>query len=430
MSDDGEMASFLLSAMPFTGHVAPMTAVAEHLVARGHAVRFYTGEAFRARVEASGAVLVPWRRAPNFDENNLSATFPRAVGRKGLGQLLINVEDVMIGTAPAQNIDLDAEFAREPWDAMGTEEVSVGAALFAERTGCAWGTVAILPLNMTVTSGPPSGLGLTPGRNIVTKTRDAALRAVVPLLARRLDKPLRRARAAAGVAPAKLSFEDIVFSRRLVIASGAPALDFGRSDRPDHVHFVGELRATATSAEQERPPWWADLDGHRVVHVTQGTQNIDPTELIRPTLTALADRDVMVVVTTGIRGRDELPFAVPPNARVTGFVPYADLLPRVDVMITNGGWGGTLAALARDIPLIIGGGDLDKPEIAARVAWTGAGVNLKTATPTVAAVADAYARVTSGSSVRTAAARVGEELRSLGGALGAAELLEQLLPAR
>ena len=40
------MARFLLSAMPFTGHVAPMLALAETLVARGHDVRVHTGSAF------------------------------------------------------------------------------------------------------------------------------------------------------------------------------------------------------------------------------------------------------------------------------------------------------------------------------------------------------------------------------------------------
>ncbi|MFC8682274.1 glycosyltransferase [Microbacterium ureisolvens] len=49
----GDMARFLLTAMPFTGHVTPLRAVAQALVARGHDVRFYTGEAFRAGVEAS-----------------------------------------------------------------------------------------------------------------------------------------------------------------------------------------------------------------------------------------------------------------------------------------------------------------------------------------------------------------------------------------
>jgi UDP:flavonoid glycosyltransferase YjiC (YdhE family) len=220
--------------------------------------------------------------------------------------------------------------------------------------------------------------------------------------------------------------EQITFSRQLIVASGSPLLDFERTDRPDFLHFVGELRMPQP-ASPALPAWWDDLEGRRVVHVTQGTQNIDPTDLIVPTLKALADRDdLLVVVATGVPGEDELPFPVPANTRVAGFLPYGELLPRVDVAVTNGGWGGTLAMLAHDIPLVIAGGDLDKPEIASRVAWTGAAVNLKTGTPTAAQVAAAVNRVTTDPSYRDAAARVGAQLRSLGGAARAAELLEQL----
>ncbi len=136
---------------------------------------------------------------------------------------------------------------------------------------------------------------------------------------------------------------------------------------------------------------------------------------------------MIVVVATGVPGRDELPFPVPSNVRVAGFLPYADLLPRVDLVVTNGGWGGTLAALAHGIPLVIAGGDLDKPEIAARVAWAGAAVNLKTGTPSAAKVAAGVDRVRADASFRDAATRVGAQLRSLGGAEHAAELLEELL---
>ncbi|HYI50617.1 MAG TPA: glycosyltransferase, partial [Microbacterium sp.] len=90
------MARFMLTAMPFTGHVTPMRAVAAALVARGHEVRFYTGAAFREGVESTGATFVPWRAAPDFDEYDPAATFPRLLGRKGMRQLLINVQDVFI----------------------------------------------------------------------------------------------------------------------------------------------------------------------------------------------------------------------------------------------------------------------------------------------------------------------------------------------
>jgi UDP:flavonoid glycosyltransferase YjiC (YdhE family) len=417
------MTRFLVTAMPFTGHVTPLRAVAQQLVARGHDVRFYTGGAFREGVEASGAVLVPWREAPDFDENDLRATFPRLEGRKGLRQVFLNLEDVMINTAPAQVADLQAEWDREPWDALVADDTSIGAALFADRSGCPRATVAVLPLHLTSRQGPPSGMGLAPGRNSLTKTRDAALRGIAPLAMRPLTKPIVRARVAVGLPPAPLTFEQTALSPQRILASGSPSLDFARTDRPAHLDFVG-LLAAPPSVPGSLPDWWGDLDGRTVVHVTQGTQNIDPTDLIRPSLEALADRDVLAVVSTGVRGRDELPFPVPANARVAGFLPYDALLPRTDVVITNGGWGGTLSALSHGIPLVIAGGDLDKPEIAARVAWTGTGVDLRTGTPAPAQVAAGLERAWTDRTMTDAATRIAAELRSLGGAPRAAELLE------
>lgn len=422
----GSMARFLLSAMPFTGHINPIRAVASALVARGHDVRVYSGEAFRTAVESTGARLVPWHHAPDFDENDLAATFPRLRGRKGLSELLINVEDVFINTSAAQVQDLRDEWAKEPWDAIAGDDVSIGAALYAEQNGGPWATISITPLNLAGTQGPPSGLGLWPGTNAFTKARDAALRGAAPLLARSLVKAIARAEETIGLRPRGLTMEEVTFSRQLIVASGCSLLDFERTDRPDFLHFVGELRMPP-QASQTLPAWWGELEGRRLVHVTQGTLNTDPADLIAPTLEALADRaDLLVVVATGVTGDDDLPFPVPSNTRVAGFLPYAELLPRVDVAVTNGGWGGTLAMLAHDIPLVIAGGELDKPEIASRVAWTGAAVNLKTGTPTAAQVAAGLDRVATDTSYRDAASRVGAQLRSLGGAARAAELLEQL----
>ena len=87
----------MVTAMPFSGHVAPMAAVAAALVARGHEVRFYTGAAFRGRIERTGARFVPWRNAPDFDEQNLPATFPRLRGKKGFAQLMINMAQTRQG---------------------------------------------------------------------------------------------------------------------------------------------------------------------------------------------------------------------------------------------------------------------------------------------------------------------------------------------
>lgn len=415
------MARFFLTAMPFSGHVAPLAAVAAALVARGHEVRVYTGAAFRGRIEATGARFVAWRTAPDFDEQNLPATFPRLVGRKGLSQLLINMEDLFIATTPGQLTDARAEWDREPWDALVSDEASLAPSVIAETLGCRWATVAVLPLHLLSRRGPPPGLGLRPGRSLAGRTRDAALRALVPALSGRLNSAATLAREAVGLAKAPVGFDRQVWSPGLILASGVPALDFDLPDRPARLHWVGRL---AVPEPVPRPSWWGDLEGRRVIAVTQGTQNVDPTDLLHPTLETLADVDALVVASTGVHGEDSLPFPVPANARTSAMLPFDDLLPRADLLVTNGGWGGVLTALSHGVPLVVGGGDLDKPEVAGRVDAAGAGINLRTGRPEPHDIRAAVDRVRTDARYRERAREISEQLTAAGGAVQAAEVLE------
>jgi UDP:flavonoid glycosyltransferase YjiC (YdhE family) len=238
--------------------------------------------------------------------------------------MLVNMVDCFIRTAPEQVQDLAAEWEREPWDALAADETSVGAALFSESRRMPWTTVGILPLNLIGPGGPPSGMGVTPGTGTIGRTRDAVLRGLAPVLSRSLVKALDDAERQIGSPPSGRVLDRLVFSPTCIAASGSPDLDYGRTDRPPHLRFVGEIRGRIES-HAVLPAWWGELDGRTVVLVTQGTQNIDPSDLVRPALEALEGRDVMVVATTGIPGQDSFPFRVPESARVAGFVPFADL---------------------------------------------------------------------------------------------------------
>jgi UDP:flavonoid glycosyltransferase YjiC (YdhE family) len=177
------------------------------------------------------------------------------------------------------------------------------------------------------------------------------------------------------------------------------------------VEYVGAVLPTIDSFEA--PSWWAELDSDRpVVLVTQGTiANDDPGALLLPTIRALAGGDVLVIATTGNDATAEaLRGDLPPNARVEAFLPYGRLLPKVDVMITNGGYGGVQFALAHGVPLIVAGDTEDKPEIAARVAWSGAGINLRTGRPSPEAIRGAVHRILDGTAYRSSAERLRDEL--------------------
>ncbi|HEY6743443.1 MAG TPA: nucleotide disphospho-sugar-binding domain-containing protein, partial [Lapillicoccus sp.] len=176
--------------------------------------------------------------------------------------------------------------------------------------------------------------------------------------------------------------------------------EYPRTDLPSSVSFAGPLLPPSSSAAA-LPAWWGDLDGRTVVHVTQGTiatDNLD--RLIGVTARALAGADLLVVATTGSGSLSTIPHPLPTNLRVADHLPYGELLPRVDVMVTNGGYGGVHFAIANGVPLVVGGATEDKREVGTRVAWSGVGVNLRTQSPSPQAIRAAVHRLTRGQEIR------------------------------
>lgn len=209
-------------------------------------------------------------------------------------------------------------------------------------------------------------------------------------------------------------FDAAVVLPDLYLHPTVPSVEYPRRELKASVHFIGAL--PSQGGVTELPEWAHELDGsRRVVLVTQGTfanQNLG--QLLGPTLAAMADEpDVLVVATTGGRPLDALPRPIPSNARVAAFLPFDWLLPKVDVLVTNGGYGTVNQALALGIPLVVAGQTEDKVEISARVAWSGTGINLRTSSPSVDALKLAITEVLHVPSFREAARRMAVEFASL-----------------
>jgi UDP:flavonoid glycosyltransferase YjiC (YdhE family) len=190
----------------------------------------------------------------------------------------------------------------------------------------------------------------------------------------------------------------------MYLQPSVPEFEYPGRDRPATLQFIGALPQPHSGVPL--PEWAGELDGsRRVVLVTQGTiSNHDFGQLATPAMAALADRpDLLVVVTTGGRPAEAVPGAIPANARVSRFLPMDWLMPNVDFVVTNGGYGTVSHALSLGIPLIVAGLTEDKAEVAAHVAWSGAGINLRTNTPTVEALREATSTILEGKEHRAKA---------------------------
>ncbi|MFK3979000.1 glycosyltransferase [Micromonospora sp. NPDC050397] len=100
---------------------------------------------------------------------------------------------------------------------------------------------------------------------------------------------------------------------------------------------------------------------------------------------------------------------VPANARVAEFIPFDQLLPYTDVMVSNGGYGGVQQALSLGVPLVLAGLSEDKAEVTARAAWTGAAINLAIERPEETQIRASVEKVLNDSSYRKQAKRLRSE---------------------
>jgi UDP:flavonoid glycosyltransferase YjiC (YdhE family) len=301
---------------------------------------------------------------------------------------------IFIDAAAGQFADLEAIALNWRPDVLLADPVMLGAFFAHEKLKVPLVGVSVVPCILRSVDTAPFGLGMAPMRSVVGSIRNAALNRIVEhIVFRGVQRHWQRTRASLDLPRGDFLFDAPRNISRFLLPT-IPGFEYPRGDLPAQVEFIGIL-PVGVPPGSELPRWFGDLDGSRpIVHVSQGTiANANP-DLIAPAIEGLASEDVLVVVSTGGRLPEELGLArVPDNVRVASFLPYAELLPRTSVMVTNGGYGGVQIALSHGVPLIVAGTTEDKPEVAARVAWSGAGINLKTSTPSAGMVRSAVRKI-------------------------------------
>ena len=407
------MARILIATTPAMGHISPLVPLAKALIGRGHDVRWYTATKYRARVEASGAQFVGYSRARDFDDANIDEEFPGRARLRGLAQLKYDMKHVFIDAAPGQAADIREIVQSFPADVLMYDAAMVGGLLVHEQNGPASLAIGVLPMLMSSVDTAPFGLGLQPSTNPFRRIRNRLLNWFVQYVAfRDVQAHWQAMRARLQMGPTGWWLNHVTRST-FYLQPSVPGFEYARRDLANNVEFIGMI-PPEHSVGVATPPFWAELDGSRpVVHVSQGTIANATPDLIAPTLEGLAGEDVLVVVSTGNRPVEQLKLGeVPRNARIAPFLSYPDLLPKTSVMVTNGGYGGVQMALSYGVPLVVAGASEDKPEVAARVAWSGAGLNLKTGRPTPQAVRAAVRAVLDNPRYRTRARDLASQYRS------------------
>jgi MGT family glycosyltransferase len=420
------MARFIIMTGPYPGHVAPTIPIVRKLVGRGHEVVWITGRAYQDKVETIRAKFHPLPKENDPNGMEVYDWHPSLKKLKGLSQIKYWIKHIMLDTCARDIEAIDTVLADFPADVLIGDTVMFAPYFRSEMGGPLGAQISLLPLSLASRDTAPFGLGMLPGNNLITKSRNRLLNFLfyhillrnVTLYANYIRRKLR-------LNPLNgLFFSGMFKIPSLIMQISTPAFEYPRSDLPENIRFIGPI-IPKTDPAFKPPDWWPDLNCSKpVILVNQGTLATNLDDLIIPTIEGLRAQN-MLLITVPVK-KDQLS-ELPANVRAETFIPFDHLLPHVDVMVTNGGYGGTQWALAQGIPLVVAGETEDKKEVAARVEWSRAGINLRKQRPSSGDVRDAVKEALNNPVYRENAKNLQRDFAKYDAPTRAAELLESLV---
>jgi MGT family glycosyltransferase len=397
---------FLFAMVDGGGNVPAELGVARRLVERGHGATVLTEDSVLEEARETGADIRTWRRAPNRMDRRPEHDPTRDWECRFPWQLVDRLtRTLLIGPAAeyAQEVS-DAIVRRRPC-AVLSSMFCLGGMVAAEAAGIPF--VVLFPnVYLLPADGlPPFGIGLTPARGPLGRWRDRVLNRVIE---RWWDAAglagLNALRGQYGLAPVSHMLDQVrAAARQLVLTSS----DFDFPARlPETVQYVGPIL--------EDPPWadvpWTPPAGDApLVLVAMSSTFQDQTGCLQRVIDGLGTLAVRAVVTTGPAIE---PSVLRPTANITILerAPHRQVLRQAALVVTHGGHGTVMKALADGVPMVLLPHGRDQADTAARVTMRGAGLTLKR-TSRSRTIASAAGRVLKDSSYRTAAQRLAKAIQ-------------------
>jgi UDP:flavonoid glycosyltransferase YjiC (YdhE family) len=217
-----------------------------------------------------------------------------------------------------------------------------------------------------------------------------------------------------------------MLGRHLVLSPIPPSFRNPAVPLPATAHAIRPA-ALGDGTEDPRARWRLGLPARPTVYLTLGTVfPLESGDLFARVISALRALPVEMIVTVGPDFDPAELGPQPANVRVERWIPQQELLPRCDVVVSHGGSGSVIGALAHGVPLVILPIGADQLLNAARCAALGVGRVLDPLTATRRDIHEAVSAVLAEPSYRRAAREIAEESAALPDASYAVGLLELL----
>ena len=389
------MSKIAFFCIPAHGHTNPTLGVVRELVRRGHQVKYYSYEPFRAVIEAAGADFVPC------DAYDAQLGLTPKDGER-IGKDLAFSTHILVETTLALNDMVCRDMAAWQPDCVVADSMA------------AWGKAVALKLGIPFVSSTTTFAFNQESAKVMKQSFRELLAffAAMP----KINKDVRRLQATGY--PVKSVLDLIQNDQNThTIVYTSPEFQPCAESFSDKYAFVGP--SVRPAREQ------ITKTHEKLVYISMGTVVNDRLALYKNCIAALAGEDMQVILSVG----DQVDIAalgpLPANVAVYPRVDQIAVLEKADAFLSHCGMNSASESLYFGVPLLCFPQTKEQGGVAARVTALGAGIMLENTSQS--AIKAAVKLLLSDTKIRENAREIARGFRRCAGPVAAADKIEQVI---
>jgi rhamnosyltransferase subunit B len=415
------------------GDLHPYIALALELKRRGHQPVIATSPVFRDKVEPLGIGFHPTR--PDFPSPDEHPEWAKELTRRAM-DARTGGEYVARELFAAHVRDSYADLMQgvEGADLLVTHPITFAGAFVAQVTGIRWISSILSPIiffSAYDTLIPPHMAEMAKLFSLLPVPLNRMMRAAARRMVTPWFKEVESLRQELGLPYRGIPIFEGQHSPEMVLAMFSKVLAEPRPDWPPNTHvsgfcFYDKLEASAQAATLQPGLQKFLEEGSPPILFTLGSSAVwNADSFYQESLEAVVKLGERAVLLIG--HEDNRPEHLPDGVAAFDYAPYGEIMPRVKMVVHQGGVGTTAQALRAGKPALFVPFSHDQPDNAWRVKRLGIASMLTRKQYRAARVAKELSALLSAPNVARRAEEIGAIVRSEDGARRASELIETVL---
>lgn len=389
------MSKIVFFCIPAYGHTNPTLGVVRELIARGHAVWYYSYNNLRSVIESTGAEFI------SCDQYDAQwRVDPKDAARVG--------KDLAVST----RILVDTTLALD--DAVCEEMKRIGPDCIVADSMAVWGKAVAMKLGIPFVSSTTTFAFNQHSARIMKQSLWDGMKLLLSMP--KIGKDIKRLQEKGYPVKSVLDLIQNDENTHTIVYT-SPEFQPCSDTFSDRYAFVGpSIRPVTAPIEKKR---------EKLIYVSMGTVNNDMLPLYRCCISALGGMAHQVILSVG--GSVELSAfgTLPENVEVYQMVDQIAVLEKADAFLTHCGMNSVSEALYFGVPLVMLPQTAEQGGVAERVSQLGAGIRLQKAT--AKAIREAMETICKEPFYRERAQAIRRGFLSSSGAKGAADKIESVM---